>query len=186
MPGLRWTEEVWQAWKERELTRYKPAGDVGQAEAIAAQLGQAPHTADRHLQESLDVFHKLYIEPAKKALEAASARIILPWPPSGNHGTRHAGGAHYLTREHVDYRAKVLELVNGLKQRAPLGRLRVTAHFAVPDKRRRDLDNVWKVASDALQHAGLIWDDSAIDELHLYRTPVVKGGEVNVLIESLA
>jgi len=158
MTGLRWSEEVRQAWKERELTRYKPAGDVGQSEAIAAQLEQVP----------------------------ASARITLPWPPSGNHGTRHAGGAHYLTREHVDYRGKVLELVTGMRQRPPQGRLRVTAHFAVPDKRRRDLDNVWKVASDALQHAGLIWDDSAIDELHLYRTPVVKGGAVNVLIESLA
>jgi len=136
----------------------KRSGDLGMAEALHVEL----------------------VQPA------ASARIVLPWPPSGNHGTRHAGGAHYLTREHIDYRAKVLELVTGMRQRPPLGRLRVTAHFAVPDKRRRDLDNVWKVASDALQHAGLIWDDSAIDELHLYRTPVVKGGAVNVLIESLA
>ena len=150
MSGLRWSEEKWREWKERELASSpKPL-------------------------------------PPLPPPKPGSARIILPWPPSGNHGTKHANGAHYLTREHIEYRRLVLELVAGMRIQEIGGRLRVELRIAPPDKRRRDLDNTAKVILDALQHAGVYIDDGAVDELHLYRTPVVKGGAVSALIESLA
>ena len=99
----------------------------------------------------------------------APVELILPWPPSGNHGTRHANGAHYLTAEHRAYRIQVGHIV-ALQQVKPVtGPLRVLAHFTPPDKRRRDLDNLWKVVGDALQRAGVYADDSAIEHLTLER-----------------
>lgn len=157
MSGLRWSKEQHAAWKAREAAR------CAQSAAAGDHISAPPSAA-----------------PAVGPL-----RIVLPWPPSGNTGTRHAHGAHYLTREHTDYRKRVAELVAGLRWHPVQGRLAVMATFAVPDRRRRDLDNVWKVVSDALQHAGAYPDDSAIDYLILERAPVVQGGAVNVAIQSL-
>lgn len=103
------------------------------------------------------------------AIVPASVQLILPWPPTGNTGTRHANGAHYLTPEHRAYRALVANIAFLQKVQPVEGRLRVTADFVAADKRRRDLDNVWKVVGDALQHANVYPDDSAIDELLLRR-----------------
>lgn len=95
--------------------------------------------------------------------------LILPWPPSGNHGTRHARGGHYLTEEHRAYRIQVHHIVALQKVKPVTGTLKVKASFVPPDKRRRDLDNSWKVVGDALQRAGVYADDSAIEHLTLER-----------------
>lgn len=112
-------------------------------------------------------------------------RILLPWAPSGNHGTKHAHGAHYLTAEHKAYRRTVADLVAGLRLAPVVGRMRVECRMAPPDRRRRDLDNAWKVVGDALQCAGLYADDCAIDDLRLIRLPPIKGGAIQVIVESI-
>jgi crossover junction endodeoxyribonuclease RusA len=50
------------------------------------------------------------------------------------------------------------------------------------DRRAADLDNRLKALNDALEHAGVFDDDEQIDELHVTRGPIVKGGECFVMI----
>ena len=101
--------------------------------------------------------------------QVGAVRLILPWPPSGNHATRHANGTHYLTAEHKAYREQVAAIAVRERVVPIVGPLRVAASFTPPDKRRRDLDNNWKIVGDALQHAGIYADDCAIEHLELRR-----------------
>lgn len=56
----------------------------------------------------------------------------------------------------------------------------------MPDKRMRDLDNLFKSLLDALVKAGVLVDDSVIDDLRIVRKCVVNGGKVLVSIKELA
>ena len=51
-----------------------------------------------------------------------------------------------------------------------------------PDRRRRDLDNILKALLDSIVHAGVIEDDSQIDEIQITRGDVVADGAVVVRI----
>lgn len=112
--------------------------------------------------------------------------LELPWPPTGNHATKHTrNGSHYLTTEAKRYRSTVFAAAHKSGRKCTLfSRLRVTVHFSPPDKRKRDLDNAWKTLSDSMQWAGVYQDDCLIDDLRLIR---VKGipGAVNVYIEEI-
>ena len=55
----------------------------------------------------------------------------------------------------------------------------------MPDKRRRDLDNITKALLDALSHANMFEDDEQIDDLHLIRMGVEKPGRVEVTVEEI-
>ena len=63
-------------------------------------------------------------------------------------------------------------------------RLAVTIKASAPDKRLRDLDNIPKALLDALVHAGVLEDDSMIDELHIIRLPPRAPGVVFLTITS--
>lgn len=54
----------------------------------------------------------------------------------------------------------------------------------MPDRRRRDLDNMPKALFDGLTHAGVWTDDSQIDDLRIVRSWAA-GGCVVVRIEAL-
>ena len=161
MSGLRWSEEMHAAWKAREAAR--------SASQQSTPSGVRP-TSDL-LPDVPDV--------------RGPVRVILPWPPTGNTGTRHANGAHYLTDAHKAYRRTVGELVVGMRLPRLVGRINVHAIFAPPDRRKRDLDNAWKVVGDALQHAGLYADDADIDRLLLERTVPLMNGSVCVVARAL-
>lgn len=113
--------------------------------------------------------------------------LSLPYPPSGNHATRHAGGRHYSTDAVKQYHHQVatLAMAQGAARtiKEPVS---VTVEVYPPDNRRRDLDNVWKTAGDALTKAGVWADDSLIDELRLVRMEPRPGGMVIVSIEETA
>ena len=62
------------------------------------------------------------------------------------------------------------------------GRVKLDIVANVPDRRRRDLDNILKSMLDAL--AGHIYqDDSQIVDLRIVRGEVVKGGSVVFWVE---
>lgn len=102
--------------------------------------------------------------------------FVIPYPPSGNHMWKHTkGGGHYLTPKVADYyrlvEAEVAKQLPGVKGQC-LGvvrRLGVRAVLYPPDRRKRDMDNAWKVISDACTRAGVWVDDCAIDQLTLFR-----------------
>lgn len=103
---------------------------------------------------------------------ATHVRLVLPWPPTGNHGTKHGGGAHYLTAEHKAYRSRVASIV--AQTRTPHVPSPYTAHVVwyPPDRRERDSDNAQKILFDALVKAGVISNDSFADK-RTYREDVV-------------
>lgn len=110
--------------------------------------------------------------------------ITLPYPPSGNHMWKHTkGGSHYLTTKARDYYADVRLAVWQQGKHINIDQhVSVQCIFYPPDNRRRDLDNAWKVISDALTRANVWQDDHLIRQLLLeWQTPV-KGGKVFVSI----
>jgi crossover junction endodeoxyribonuclease RusA len=109
-----------------------------------------------------------------------------PYPPSVNHywgirgKIRFIGKAGKLFREEVKIRS--------LKRTQSLynARLKVKVYLYPPDKRKRDIDNNMKSLLDAMEHAGLYENDSQIDELHIIRGELVKGGACKVLLEAIS
>lgn len=102
--------------------------------------------------------------------------LTLPWPPSVNSmwRTPRSGplaGRTLLSEEGRRYRKEVDAAV--LRQGRPaIGTARVAIDIEVrmPDRRRRDLDNLPKAVLDALTHAAVWEDDSQIDDLRVWRS----------------
>lgn len=112
----------------------------------------------------------------------------LPWPPSTNGYYRHVvigrSARVLISREGRSYRSRVAGIVGPLPP-SMAGRLAVEIDAYPPDRRARDLDNVCKALLDAIQHAGLILDDSQIDDLHIRRHATEPGGRLHITIETL-
>ena len=105
--------------------------------------------------------------------------LTLPWPPSTNTYYRNVAGKTLISAAGRDYRKAVADQV--LVQRGAKlyqGRLGVDIVAHVPDKRRRDLDNMLKAVLDSLTHAGVYGDDSQIDQLSIKRGSI--GGMLKV------
>lgn len=109
--------------------------------------------------------------------------ITLPWPPSVNHYYRRNGGRYFISKRGQDYReyvAKVCYAYQGLFVAEDRIRLRIKAY--PPDKRKRDLDNLFKSVLDSIQHSGIYVDDSQIDKLSIERMPEYEG-KISVHLE---
>jgi crossover junction endodeoxyribonuclease RusA len=65
------------------------------------------------------------------------------------------------------------------------GRLSLFLGIFPPDKRRRDIGNYEKQATDALMNAGLFDDDEQIDLITIVRREVTKGGKCVVIIKEI-
>ena len=120
-----------------------------------------------------------------------SVVLTMPWPPSVNRYWRHItrgalAGRVLISREGRVFRESVRAAV--LQARVPRveGRLRVRVIAYPPDRRARDLDNLLKAPLDALQHCGIIADDSAIDALVIERAHVIPDGALTVSVSSYA
>lgn len=113
-------------------------------------------------------------------------RFSLPWPPSNNRYYRHNRGRTHVSSEGSAYRQAVAEIITSrmldIGTAAPL-RLRIECHM--PDKRRRDLDNLQKAAFDALTKAGFWLDDSQVVDYRVLKMPVVKGGRLEITVTEL-
>lgn len=116
----------------------------------------------------------------------ASFYYRLPWPPSMNTYWRRGGNVTYLTKRAKEFRSEVADCVRehfDYKGRETLrGRLALHLELTMPDRRRRDIDNHIKAAIDALQHAGLFYDDEQVDEIRIKRLHVEPPGACDVTI----
>lgn len=88
--------------------------------------------------------------------------LNLPYPPSINHYFSYYQGRPVLSKDARAYRHQVRRIAIARGIKPLLGKLAVRIDIAPPDDRRRDCDNVQKAVLDALQHAGVFWDDSQI------------------------
>jgi crossover junction endodeoxyribonuclease RusA len=141
------------------------------------------------------VAHLEELARAEPRLSAGPMRIAfrLPFPPSTNHywlSLRNGpmAGRVVISTAGTRYRKAVgLEV---LRQRVPrhqlTGKLEVKVLAFPPDRRARDLDNLFKSLLDSVQHAGVIRNDSEIDYLLIERGPLLTGGCVQIDIAEIA
>ncbi len=109
--------------------------------------------------------------------------LNLPFPVSTNVYYRHNRGRTHISSAGTKYRIAVSDYVAENKLIAPSGRLSVIVSLFPPNKIKRDIDNFGgKSLLDALTYSGLIEDDSLVDELHIVRRDVVKGGRCTVIV----
>ena len=114
--------------------------------------------------------------------------VTLPWPVSANRRLIPARGRWVLDSKYRAWKeTAAFELLAQL-QAAPHEQLPVGPRAFVgiwvhePDKRRRDLDNLAKPVLDALQAAGILRNDSDVDELMIARDVPVMGGQLRVRV----
>lgn len=119
--------------------------------------------------------------------QAKPSAFTVPFPPALNTYYRHVGPRVLISAKGRAYRADVLAApeVWTARRWPAQSRLGVRLTACPPDRRRRDLDGLFKALLDALTHAGIWADDSQIDRLTIMRGPVVKGGRVTVEIEAM-
>lgn len=113
--------------------------------------------------------------------------ITLPYPPSVNRYWRQWQGRTLISAAGRAYRTEAMRAALQVRKTAyDTSRLRVTIEATMPDRRKRDLDNLPKAVLDALTHAGVWADDEQIDELTIRRAGVAKPGHVVVVVERAA
>ena len=109
-------------------------------------------------------------------------QLILPYPPTVNHYWGQSGKHRFLGKKGKKFRQAVAEACLDAEVQTLTGRLSVHVALFPPDKRMRDVDNVLKPLLDACEHAGCFVNDSQIDELHIIRQEVRKGGACTILV----
>ena len=113
--------------------------------------------------------------------------IKLPYPPSLNRYYAPYRGRVTITKVGREYRQRVMELlVPHFEHMADYSaELQVWVEVMLPDKRRRDLDNLNKALLDAITHSGVWEDDSLIHDLRLLKIGVQKPGYVRLHIAEI-
>lgn len=112
--------------------------------------------------------------------------LTLPWPPSVNRIWRQWKGRTLLSRDGRQYRQDVALVVMQARAQG-FGRrdVKVTAVAYLPDKRRRDLDNLAKAVCDGLQAARVFEDDAQIIESHWRKGPVDRARpRIEIVVEA--
>ncbi len=121
-------------------------------------------------------------------MESSSWKITLPWPPSVNNYWGSNGSYKYLKQQGKAYRAKCMVAIykacNG-RPKTISKNVKVHVTACPPDRRKRDLDNLFKAPLDALECAGVYFSDNQIADLHIVRSDVVQDGKLEIEIEIL-
>ncbi|AOF54257.1 hypothetical protein AC062_2170 [Pasteurellaceae bacterium NI1060] len=65
------------------------------------------------------------------------------------------------------------------------GKVSLNVAIYLPDKHKRDIDNIFKALFDSLTYAGVIADDSLIDKLTAEKHNPIKSGKIVVTIRGL-
>lgn len=109
-------------------------------------------------------------------------QVELPYPPSVNHywvsGRRNGRPVRYLSEKARIFKQAVALLCG--RKNPFSGRVGVRVEVWTPDRKTRDLDNLLKGINDSITGAGVILDDSQIDEIEMCRRGVHRGGKVVV------
>lgn len=120
--------------------------------------------------------------------------LLLPWPPSVNHywveRVVQSPGRKPFVAKAIGARGKQFrrDVCRIVQERWPKlkptdKRVRVTILAIMPDRRKRDLDNILKATKDSLSYAGFWEDDSQVDDLRVIRGIVGPPGSLLIRIK---
>lgn len=112
-------------------------------------------------------------------------KLELPWPPSVNHYYMRTRRGMIIGKRGIAYREEVKRIVreSPYADEMPMkGDVKLVAYAGPPDKRKRDIDNIFKCLLDSLTKAGVYEDDFQICDLRIVRCEVFKGGTVSVYL----
>ena len=112
-------------------------------------------------------------------------KLTLPWPPTVNTYYRNINGKTLISAKGREYRKAVADQV--MIQRAAKHldvALKVEIEAFRPDRRRRDLDNLFKAVLDSMVHAGVMDDDALIMDLRIFWADEA-GAMVKITIEEM-
>ena len=105
--------------------------------------------------------------------------VTLPWPPTVNTYWRAVNGRNILSKKARAYKK---EAAIFLKRQDLKGDLQVMIRCNMPDKRRRDLDNLLKPLLDVMGDCGVYEDDSQISDLRILKSPYGEKGTVTITV----
>ena len=111
--------------------------------------------------------------------------LELPFPPTVNTYWRRVGGKTLISQKGRAYAEQVLWMTRRTARFPEGKRAAVVVEAYMPDKRNRDLDNLFKALLDSLVKAGVLVDDSVIDDLRIIRSGIIKDGKVLVSIDEV-
>jgi len=107
--------------------------------------------------------------------------LYLNWPPTVNNYYSHTRNGVFISAKGRRYASAVADdIQEQLGNMHIEGSVLMEVKMYPPDRRKRDLDNHMKALQDAIVKAGLLEDDSLINQLFIYRGEVVKGGLIVV------
>ena len=110
-------------------------------------------------------------------------KLTVPYPPTINTYYATVSGRRVLSKKGREYKKEMAVIVAEAKCNYGEQRLSLDIDLWMPDRRKRDIDNVQKPLIDALMHAGAFADDEQIDRLLTQRHGVEKGGRCEVTIQ---
>lgn len=117
--------------------------------------------------------------------QAPAIELELPMPVSENRYRRVVAGCSHpvISHEGRKYHDHVRAIFRASGMVPIPGEVRLRLEFYPPDRRRRDLDNLFKCLLDSLVAAGAIEDDALVVDLHALKLSPVPGGLLYVRIE---
>jgi len=118
-------------------------------------------------------------------LQKENLFLELPLPPSVNSYWGFSGHRRFLTLAAREFKQQVAHIVSQQPIRFGSDRLSLSVTLHFKDRRISDISNRIKALEDALVQAGLMNDDSQIDELHVFRGEIIKGGKTIIKMLSI-
>lgn len=106
--------------------------------------------------------HKPYFFQSEFTLHAD-----IPMPPSVNRNTRFGKHGAYSSPAYKAWQKEVGEIFLAAKAKEMKPPYKVKYAVGRPDKRNRDIDNLIKPLNDALQRAGILTNDSLVQEINI-------------------
>jgi len=91
----------------------------------------------------------------------------VPMPPSVNQNTRFGKHGAYSSPKYKDWQKEVGKIFMAAKAQELPPPYKISYEVGRPDKRQRDIDNLIKPLNDALQRAGILTNDSLVDEIFI-------------------
>lgn len=104
--------------------------------------------------------------------------LELPYPPTVNTYWRRVGFKTIVSKRGRDYRDQVRAILEESVYKQTTEQVELRILLYMPDKRRRDIDNVLKALLDSLEYGGALENDNQVWKLIIERAGFVKGGMV--------